>query len=651
MKKVIFYITLFGLLGACAQYVVTGTPESSQSSSNQNQGVAAINSPRPTETPSLVPPPTENPYLAVSVKQTEVALEQEKLNQELQQISANQAALNIQLTMDSATSTGIAAVTQTAQAGVQVTQAVIARIASEQTQQAVWAPEATRAAAIEQQKYYSTVANIWIGKIILWGMGLSILFGLSYLGYLAIRGLYFKWTQMEPNADGRFNLVPEHAIPGAQGSKRLINPNLAHRVTVSTDTDDLTAEQALVNTQSQRQLEATRAIAQSPTLMRKLTSGKASAETDPNLPNANVNITKPGMNYLTDGNMLTPEWSIIQNWNGDGGIPYGVSSQGLERVSIQQVPHGGIFGQTGKGKSRYFLRPFIAGAIASGQRVIILGKQADFWPFAQHPNVKMIPVRHITQEGEAARYAEYLKRIVEEMNRRDDYLTANHVSTWDRAGRENTLIVLDELGNALDMMPREIAQEAHRWVQGLVKEGRKAGFNVWLASQRAVGFKSIVEQLGRAVFYLADADASRHALGFPGAEQLSDGHFFAKFHGVRKCAAFDPSDEELVTFLKGRNVKTHEPIEWIDAEVISESPATSSSQPAPQNIPDRAEAERDLKILDMHLDGISQAEIERTMFGRTGGDGYYKVKAVIDRYKNTSTTGNMPASEPVGAWK
>ena len=304
------------------------------------------------------------------------------------------------------------------------------------------------------------------------------------------------------------------------------------------------------------------------------------------------------------------------------------------------MPHGGAFGKTGSGKSRGFLRPFIAGAIASGQRVVILGKEVDFWPFAEHPNVKMIGVRNITQEDEAARYADYLKRIVEEMNRRDEYLTSHRVSTWDKAGRESTLIILDELGNALDMMPTQIRQEAHRWVSGLVREGRKYGFNVWLASQRAVGFKSIVEQLGRAVFYLADAEASRYALGFAGAETLGAGQFFAKFHRTMKCASFDPTDDELGHFLQGRAVKIHEPISWIEGRVIEEQKAEGRRQNDELDLDERIRQ----ALSSMKEQGkVSLSEVQRQVYGPDdprGGKHFSRIQEIWAEIQSATATQN-----------
>jgi hypothetical protein len=642
MKNTFLFIIILFLTSCTSGYPGAITPAAGSTNAN----IIAVDTPRPrpTATPSIVPSATQNPYLDIYVSQTAVEIEKVHLAQEASRLQVEQAQLDMQLTSDGATSTSAAAITQTHRGDMQLTAAATAGVPSTQVAGSSTSAAATRTAEEEEQEHNANIFGIWIGKGFLFILALAFLGGVVYGGILAFRGLHFKMSQMAPDENGRYKLVAESAIPGKE--KRLINPNLATRVSISPQDDDLTAEQSLINTQSHRQLEATRAIAQSPAMMRQLTKQKPTGS-DAHLPTSDVGISKPEINYLTDGAAIAPAWSLIEGWDGAGDIPYGVSAQGLERVSIQQVPHGGIFGKTGKGKSRYFLRTFIAGAIAAGHRVVILGKQADFQPFADHPNVKMIPVKQFTVDSEAARYANCLRQIVEEMNRRDDYLTANHVSTWDRAGRENTLLVLDELGNSLDMMPREIASEAYRLVQGLVKEGRKVGLNVWLASQRAVGFKSIVEQLGRAVFYLSDAEASRYALGFPGAEMLRDGHFYAKFQSVRKCAAFDPTDDELTSFLSGRAVKSHEPIDWIDGTVIEDGNSNAISN---------EKVSVDDHIVEIYTrmkadNRVSLSEIQRRVYGdvNTGGAHFRHIQEVISRQNGTTTTENMPGTGILGS--
>lgn len=491
---------------------------------------------------------------------------------------------------------------------------------------------------VERAQLAATITRIWIGA------GLMILAGLLVVLFTGVKiwRIYVQGKteeiqarRVEPDMYGRYPAVPATVGP-------LMMPNLAHRSVIDPEHDDLTTEQALMNKAMNNDLEATRALTSSSAFGRQMARGLTGAGS---MPNANLPITKPedSMHLLDDPAIKSPPWSLIEAWNGQGGIPYGVSGHGMEFVSLDQVPHGGIFGKTGMGKSRYFLRPFIAAAIAAGHRVVILGKQADFRVFTGHPNVTMLPVQQFTNAEEAARYATFLQKIVEEMNRRDEYLVSRNASTWQQTGRESTLLILDELGNALQMMPTDIQKQAYRWVQGLVQEGRKAGFNVWLASQRAVGFKSIVEQLGRAVFHMADAEASRHALGFPGAEGLRPGQFIAKFvSSPRRCLAFDPTDDDLSHFLAGRQVKVHEPIDWIEGTVTDID--TSPTQTVDGQI--REVLER------MRQEGnVSLSQVQREVFEdvNTGGANFRRIQKVwIEmQAEAATTTGNMPDSGPL----
>lgn len=327
-----------------------------------------------------------------------------------------------------------------------------------------------------------------------------------------------------------------------------------------------------------------------------------------------------------------PDWSVINGWDGKGGLPYGISARGLETMDLNLYPHVGTIGKTGAGKSRRFLRPFLACALAAGQRVVIIGKQVDYWPFASHVNATILPVRELTMVDEAKKYAFVLRKMVEEMNRRDEKLTSMHKSTWSIAGLENTLIVLDELGNALDLMPREFAEESYRYIRGLVKEGRKVGFNIVFSSQRAKGFRDVMTQVGRAVFFVEDEMESRHALGVLGAEQLIEGYFYAKFGSMKLTGSFEPSDEELIEFLRSRQVKALERQDWIEGE-IQPIEAEQVNGPAEAGLlPHEKE-----QVLDLHRQRKTMSAIIWELWKVSGGSTYMKrleqVKSII-----TSTT-------------
>jgi DNA helicase HerA-like ATPase len=144
------------------------------------------------------------------------------------------------------------------------------------------------------------------------------------------------------------------------------------------------------------------------------------------------------------------------------------------------------------------------------------------------------------------------------------------------------LIVFDEYTNAMDLMPREYSESARRYTRGGLREGRKYGFSLVLSAQRAVGLRDEVTQLGRAVFHVKDATESRYALGQEGAEGLRDGYFMARFDAMQLTAAFEPTDEQIVSFLAERRVARLDPLPWLEGKVV-EPTAEAPKISAPKN--------------------------------------------------------------------
>jgi hypothetical protein len=361
-------------------------------------------------------------------------------------------------------------------------------------------------------------------------------------------------------------------------------------------------------------------------------------------------------------NFLLPSWNLIDGWDGKNGIPY-YTARGLETIDIDQHPHLSVLGITGSGKSRRFARPVIACALAAGHRVVILGKSTDYWPFEDHPNATLLKVNKFTDPGQAARYAQILQAIVIEMNRRDDVLTSAHRSTWTHAGRNRTWIVLDEFGNALRLMDKSTSTQCRLWVEGLVAEGRKVGFNLMIANQRATGMPAIFSQTGKAIFRIEkDEERAHHSLA--GASMLSDGYYLAKFGASKIAGAFEPSDEELRQFLASRPVqKLESEDEWIDAIATDVPPTLPASGPQ-ESLPSGEKKamtvadflqslnEQEYKVVEMYLAQSSLNEIQRVVYGSAGGGIYNKVKAIIERYEaftSTTTTSNTPVLGPVPA--
>lgn len=364
-----------------------------------------------------------------------------------------------------------------------------------------------------------------------------------------------------------------------------------------------------------------------------------------------------------DHQFVLPSWEIINSWDGKNGIPY-YTANGLEIIDIERFPHLSAIGATGAGKSRRFFRPLIACALAAGHRVVIIGKSADYWPFEDHPNATLLKVNKITEPGQAQRYAKILEAVVVEMNRRDDVLVAAHQSTWTHAGRNRTFVILDEVGNAMRLMDKDSANQCRIWIEGLVSESRKVGFNIVIANQRATGMASILSQTGKAIFRV-EADEERAHKSLAGASGLSDGYFLAKF-GIPKIAgAFEPTDEQIKAFLASRPVnKVDADDQWIEG-VVSDAPAK-----LPEQKPDESEAspgpssmaefitsldDKGMDVIRLHqAGGRSYSEIAELAYGYSNGTKVRVVKDLIERYqelinKATTTTHNMPNFEAATA--
>jgi hypothetical protein len=360
-----------------------------------------------------------------------------------------------------------------------------------------------------------------------------------------------------------------------------------------------------------------------------------------------------------DTHFLLPSWDIINGWDGKG-IPY-YTANGLEVIDIERWPHLAVLGATGMGKSRRFIRPLIACALAAGQRVIIVGKSADYFPFAGHPNATLVKVNKLTEPEQALRYANILQAIVEEMNRRDEVLTAQHHSTWTHSGRNRTWIVLDELGNALRLMDRETSAQARIWVEGGVMEGRKVGFSFVIANQRATGMASILSQTGKAIFRV-EAEEERAHRSLLGASSLHEGYFMARFGSPKIAGAFEPTDDELRQFLQSRPVKVLEDgNDWIDGVLVEQERLTSGSHPSipapaqsePQTLASWKMTDREMKIIELSQQaGMSQREIEEVVFGYVGGAAAREVSRVVRKYRElrdgsatttTTTTEKTPS--------
>jgi hypothetical protein len=130
----------------------------------------------------------------------------------------------------------------------------------------------------------------------------------------------------------------------------------------------------------------------------------------------------------------------------------------------------------------------------------------------------------------------------------------------------------------------------------------------------------------RVAFRVPHHNDSVTMLGYKGAEALPD------VRG-RGLIVWKGRFVEFQSFQVGYPMPTEE-----GRRLLSESNSQNTNDSAKPPPADEIAA-RDLRIWDMHLEGKSQAEIERTIFGHKGGNAANKVSEVIKRYKNAATTG------------
>lgn len=343
-----------------------------------------------------------------------------------------------------------------------------------------------------------------------------------------------------------------------------------------------------------------------------------------------------------------PEWDTLMayQFQAGGEFPFGSFAEELARINVNEHPHIGLIGPTGCGKSRLFLRPFTASALASGNRVIILGDMVDFVVFKIHPNATLVPVYQITKPEDAAQYVHALSVINSEMERRFKQLADQNLSTWERSGGENTLIVLDELGPNLDILDDTNPQTA-RALRGflsiLISKGRKAGFNFVFASTRAVGLKKQLSQVSTIAFRLKDTDEERYAFGQSGfgAERLPKNYFLSKIgSSVRMTGSFNPTDQQLADFLMRHTTKTLEKPMWIegvfknvDDKAQLETGNLAKVEKEASSIPND-----DARILELHRQGKSATAIVWEIWKTNGGSNYRKRMEQVKSVTSTSTS-------------
>lgn len=341
-----------------------------------------------------------------------------------------------------------------------------------------------------------------------------------------------------------------------------------------------------------------------------------------------------------------PSWDLANSWNRDkDSLPLGNSFRGLEYWDLRVQAHLAVFGMTRSGKDRRLLRPLVAFMLASGQRVVLIGKETDFLPFIGHPNAVFVPVYDVTEREEAQKYASALEACVTEKNNRIRYMASRGLSLWEE---ERTFALLDELGNAILEMPNDLADFAMRKARSTVNEAGKAGISLVFSAQRPKGFIDLTTQCGRVAFQVESDKERNYALGMSNADQLPDiptGYFYKKFRALNVTGGFEPSDDEIRSYLSRYTVRALPKADWIDAVStprIDQPKAEVISLPGETTIQEKPKNDDEERIIELHRQGKKPSVIIREIWGITGGGRYSEksdlVKSVLEKRDFSSSS-------------
>lgn len=643
MKQIIYSISILFLFSVSAcQTMATAEPTIEAIPVATRVGFLSglSSSPSSTATDTAIPTATEDLYAALHVRETALALDKAALDQQSQAAQVEQMSLNIQLTRDMATSYAGGTATEQLILNVMKTELKGTEVAGTPT-----AAMLTRTAyaptqiAIDQIQRANTIFTY--GSRVL---GLALLIALAGLIVVGVWRFIETWqfnnTRIRPNERGQFDIVPEGVIPGKAGN--LVNANLQHRV--NSMSDDLTAEQALTNKNFERmkEVEAIKASIGAKPVRPTAQSNNGGA---PVLSTSNLQITKPDFPMLAkrQGLFELPDWSMLDSWDGKK-VPYGSNERGLMLADPTEEPHWLIVGRTRTGKSRFGLRTVASSALTMGYQVLFIGKRVDFYPFESHANAKIVGV---DLYNAPMKYFETLRCVAMLMKERDDYLTSRRLSIWQQTGKPQLYVVLDEFSSAvkqLNAVKSGAGNQVSSMATALIQEGGKYGINIIQVVQDATGANvdiSARRNMGRMVFRVSEQTASDVALGVrgdPSAVGLPTRYFLSVIGedtGVVLGAAFAPSDEDVRKFLLSRPVTAYEPMDWVDAVATDVEEITPNVAPVSANLLPTAQN----KTIDLWIgylnrkESPSLAEIERQVYGKTGGSYHNNVKKAIAEYE------------------
>ena len=463
-------------------------------------------------------------------------------------------------------------------------------------------------AQLEREKL-SQVA-LWVALIV--GIVLSLALGAFVV--MALMQVYDRQKKWIPGAGTLVFETP--AGPVVLDPKRLFSPAAVINVKSQTVTSPMLAPDPLfqwLTTQSAQWVE----------LMRAAVGGFHPPYPPVNGTETPTMLPKQASPMLAEGVTLPrfAPWRMMEDWPG-GGLPLGLGESGLLLADPENNPHLLIAGTSGSGKTRYGLRPVIAGALADGWQVVIFDRSGlDFLPFQNHPNARLIL---LPDPGEAIGF---LNGLFAEIQKRFIVLREAGVSTWGRlTGAEaRVLAVFDEFSNLADALPNAERDELWRGARMVAAEGRKAGVHLALALQDPT-HKSLDLRIRRnctpLAFRVLDEVASRVVLGAGGADTLPPKQFLTVLDArLCKGVAFSPGDGEIATFLEHRPVSTLPALTWLE-DISNHSKGQVNKTGVDMTLVER--------IRPYWRPDVSLSEVAQALGMQPGGTHYYKLRAALD---------------------
>lgn len=558
------------------------------------------------------------------------------------------------------------------------TQQAVAQTAAPQTATALKATQ-----IVESNDLNSRVVSLWV-----WRLGFAIFVSGLLVVFVVIlwRGIPIatelgkgmgeakvmkeKTDALKPDANGRRPAVPSSLL---REGETLIIPEMAHRGTIDPKSDELTAEQALRNTENLRQLEGVRSVSNSPFMSKHLARDMQREGVTPfsvkiTKPEERQGVPQPEHPLLSAAKELpAPHYKQLFAWDGYL-LPFGVDETGnLMRVDLAKRPQLMVCGMSGSGKSRSVIRTMIACSLIQGDNVFVLGKQVDYFPFEEHPNFQILPTRNLRTD--ASKYIDVVRRLTDQMDVRDDILVASRKSTWAHYGGPQTIFVLDDItGTILNINAKDRTAFLEEILR-IAMDGRKYGLNLLLGVQRPTADTidtRLRSQLARISLRVERASESKIAIDADGAQYLPDGHFLTRLtteSDLQRGIGFSLEDGQAEAFWRSRPIKENEPMTWIDAVVVEDEPealpaAVTPETPATDLAAAYQVASDDFKIRELYLSKCSVKKpfslrsIEQEVFNSTGGGAHDKVKAVIaDMEKIEVEDVAVMLKEKFAAWK